>query len=200
MPTVEQQGVNIRITPQDLQDPELFQLNYVLNFLAQQIASVQGGTGPITLGNTVTAPDFFSEDDSVPTNPLALLTLIAAQKLFGSSNQLVNTALSQNPVPFPSGGSGGGGGGGSGSLTLQEIALSHSSTTNIVASISPTVAALLLIVLTCDGTDGDQITWDSHLKNTSVNDIGNAANQKNFYLFVGRSDGNWWKFATQLGV
>jgi hypothetical protein len=57
-----------------------------------------------------------------------------------------------------------------------------------------------MIVLTCDGTAGDQITWDATMKNTNPNDIGNGANQLNFYLFLGRSDGNWWKIATQLGV
>jgi hypothetical protein len=98
------------LTPAMLANPATFisVLNNILQFLASQIASAQGGTGPVTIGNTVTAPNFFAESDAIPTDNDQLLTYGAAVKLFGSSNQLVNTALSSNPVPPPSGGGGGG--------------------------------------------------------------------------------------------
>jgi hypothetical protein len=84
-----------------LQNPDafIFQLNNVLQFLASEIAYLEGASGPITIKATVTGPGFFDQDDSVPTDPDELLTLGAAETLFGSSKQLSFTSLSQNPVP-----------------------------------------------------------------------------------------------------
>lgn len=108
MKIAESQASFPTFTQADLQDPSLSRLNTGLQFLASQIAYLQGGTGPITLKNVITAPGYLAEDDGVPTNPDSLLTLGAAQTLFGSSKQLSSGALTSNPIPPGGGGSGGG--------------------------------------------------------------------------------------------
>lgn len=93
-------------------------------------------------------------------------------------------------------------------ILLQETAVPTATTTNItpIAPVTLPLGAappILIIVLTCDATGGGLITWDNvnlTLKNTSANDIINGANQLDFYVFVGRSDGNWWRILSMLGV
>jgi parallel beta-helix repeat protein len=81
------------LTFQDLQDPAEEKLNRVLQLLAGQIGSIQGSGGMSTFTNPITAPDFFSTDTNVPTNPNELLTLGAATALF-NPNQQRNSFLS----------------------------------------------------------------------------------------------------------
>lgn len=92
--------------------------------------------------------------------------------------------------------------GGSGSTSIQEVTLT-TSTTNIMPTVVPTVGALLTVVITEDGTGNRQITWQpapGGFKGVTVDDIDTRASKINIYLFVGRSDGNWWLIASNLGL
>jgi hypothetical protein len=81
----------------------------------------------------------------------------------------------------------------------QEITLS-TGTTNIVPASSATVGAVLFVVLTEDGTGGRQITWDSHFKGVTTDDINTNAGAINIYQFFGRADGNWWLASMNLNA
>lgn len=81
------------LTLQDVQDPTEEKLNRILQFLAGQIASIQGFNGVSAFASKITAPDFFATNTGVPTDPNQLLTLAAATALF-NPNQQRNSLLS----------------------------------------------------------------------------------------------------------
>lgn len=112
------------ITPADLQDPTLFRLNSIISFIAAQVSLVQGGNGPYRFPVQITAPSFIGENTEVPTNPQALLTRGAADKLYSPSalEQALSTGRFQgNPIGGGGIGPGGGSGGGSGSTTRIQV-------------------------------------------------------------------------------
>jgi hypothetical protein len=172
------------ITLTMLEDPTafLFVLNNTLQFLASLSAYLQGGTGPVTIKNSMTAPGFFAESDAVPNDPNELLTLGAAVTLFGSSKQIANSSLSTNPVPplQPTPGT-------AAIVKTQEITAVHGTTTPIPATFAPAVDSLLSVVVAQDATGGGQITWDPLFVNAPVN-IGRLPNKINLFLFLGRLD------------
>jgi hypothetical protein len=114
------------LTISDLQDPTLFRLNSVLRFLAQQVTAVQTGSGPYRFVDRITAPAMFLDTDAIPTDPLAVLTKGAADKLY--SPEALGAALSTGRFegqPIGGGGVGGGSGTGGGSGSTTQVQVSY---------------------------------------------------------------------------
>lgn len=95
-----------RVLAQDLEDPKLDRFNRILGQLFQQIAAVQGITGPVEFKNAVTSPQFLAQNTSIPKDDAQLLTFGAAKRLFGPTvvrNAIVSgTDVLGTPVqPLP---------------------------------------------------------------------------------------------------
>ena len=80
----DRQSTIPEITPEELRNPDQLaaKLNNVLQFLASQVASVQGSSGSSTFKVPVTATSFTATDTSVPTDPGQVLTKAAADALY----------------------------------------------------------------------------------------------------------------------
>jgi hypothetical protein len=78
-----------------------------------------------------------------------------------------------------------------GGVTVQEVTLS-TPTTTISPSVAASTGSVLFLVVTQDSTGGRLVTWGAALKNITPDDLNSQPSYVNYYLFIGRSDGNWY--------
>lgn len=101
-----------KIRLSDLTDPTLDRLNRTFSTLAEQVAAVQGVTGPFRFSSEMSGPAFYATV-RIPTRDDELLTFGAAKQLF-DPNAIRDALLKGlflggpvNPLPIPPGGPGG---------------------------------------------------------------------------------------------
>lgn len=86
----------------------------------------------------------------------------------------------------------------SGGQYLSEVTLASGS--NAISSpATPAPGDILAMFLTQPSGGGGTLSWASIFKNVTADDNDSRANKVNSYLFVGRSDGNWWLTSMILG-
>lgn len=178
-------------TPQDFQDPTLFKLNSNWALLWGKLSSLYQAGVTTVLGANLQAPSFTAtnQNQPPPAGSNILLTRVSGDALYGPDAQrqaLVNASYQgQNTQPSPPSG---GPSSGASVANIQEVALVHSTTTNIVASYTATVGAFLCVFITQDSTGHGLISWDTSTfgSNPTVN-VGINPNDLNAFLFVGRT-------------
>ncbi len=84
MSTSKVQAPFYPIRTEDLKDPTLFRLNTLLAHILEEIASIQGATGRSSFNSEIHAKAAYLSSTDVPTEENAVLTLGAAEKLFGA--------------------------------------------------------------------------------------------------------------------
>ncbi len=102
------------LTKEDLEDPRLAKLNAEISFLYEQIAAMQGASGPYVFRKPFKAVKIELMDTKVPEDDTGVLSLGAAKELFSGRkirDSFDARAWLGEPVRGLSGGGGTGGGG-----------------------------------------------------------------------------------------